>query len=248
MIKLGLSPKEQERIFDQILDGDKKALAGIKPGKREPDGGLMRLLNLKGKSSGLLKNLRATAIQDMPEIEPAMNDFINIVDLVESLGSKYQIDVASGRGFEYYTGVIFQLFVGGEKVGGGGRYDALIPVLGGKDIPASGFALYLDQLMNLIKPQASAGVPVERVLVVTEPAAVKEGFSVARVLREAGYVAELDLGAKGPADRRWKLEIRAKAPAFVLTDLVKSNRFEVPTVDEIITILGKEVGGEDSST
>jgi len=247
LIKLGLSPKEQERVFDRILDGDMKALAGIRPTRREPGGGLMRLLNLKGKSSGLLKNLKATAVQDMPEIEPAMNDFINIVDLVESLGYDYQIDVASGRGFEYYTGAIFQLFIAGEKVGGGGRYDALIPVLGGRDIPASGFALYLDRLMNLMTPQALTGVPAQRILVLTEPSVVKEGFSIARVLREAGYVAELDIGAQEPVNLRWKLEVRDKPPTFILTDLVKSVRFEVPTAEEIITILGKEAGSEDSS-
>ena len=247
LVKLGLSPKEQERIFDQILDGDMKALAGIKPAKREPGSGLMKLLNLKGKSSGLLKNLKATAVQDMPELEPAMSDFINIVDLVESLGYDYRIDVASGRGFEYYTGAIFQLFIGGEKVGGGGRYDALIPVLGGRDIPASGFALYLDRLMNLITPETLAGAPAQRILVLTEPSVVKEGFSIARVLREAGYVAELDIGAQEPVNLRWKLEVRDKPPTFILTDLIKPAEFKVQTAGEILNILGEEVGRENSS-
>jgi histidyl-tRNA synthetase len=248
LVKLGLSPREQERIFDQILDGDMKALAGLRPAGREPGSGLMKLLNLKGKSSGSLKNLRGSAIQDMPELESAMDDFINIVDMVEGLGYDYRIDIASGRGFEYYTGVIFQLFIGGEKVGGGGRYDALIPVLGGRDIPASGFALYLDRLMNLITPQTLAGAPAQRILVRAEPLVIKEGLRVARILREAGYVAQLDLGAQEPADLRWKLDVRGKAPTFVLTDVVKPAKFELPTAGEILTILGKEVGREDSST
>ncbi len=248
LVKLGLSPREQERIFDRILDGDMKALAGLRPAGREPGSGLMKLLNLKGKSSGSLKNLRGSAIQDMPELESAMDDFINIVDMVEGLGYDYRIDIASGRGFEYYTGVIFQLFIGGEKVGGGGRYDALIPVLGGRDIPASGFALYLDRLMNLITPQTPAGAPAQRILVRAEPLVIKEGLRVARILREAGYVAQLDLGAQEPADLRWKLDVRGKAPTFVLTDLVKPAKFELPTAGEILTILGKEVGREDSST
>jgi histidyl-tRNA synthetase len=246
LVKLGLSPREQERIFDQILDGDIKALTGIKPARGEP-GGLMKLLNLKGKSSGLLKNWKATAIQDAPELEPDLDDFINIVDLVERLGYGYRIDVASGRGFEYYTGVIFQLFINGEKIGGGGRYDALIPVLGGPNIPASGFALYLDRLMNLITPQAPAGALVHKILVTVEPSVIKEGFRVASLLREAGYVTQLDLGAPKPADLRWRLEVRRKAPVFVLTDSIKQTKFEVPTASEIVEILGKEAGGEDSS-
>ena len=246
LVRLGLSPREQERIFDQILDGDMKALAGIRPARREP-GGLMKLLNLKGKSAGLLKNLKATVVQDMPELEPAMDDFINIVDLVESLGYDYQIDIASGRGFEYYTGVIFHLFIGGDKVSGGGRYDALIPVLGGRDVPASGFALYVDRLMSLVTPQTLAGAPAQRILVRAEPAVIKEGFSVARVLREVGYVTELDLGAREPTGLRWKLDVCDKAPMFVLTDLVKPTKFEAQTAGEILNILGKGVGREDSS-
>ncbi len=247
LVKLGLSPREQEMIFDRILDGDMKALTGLKPAGRELSRGLVKLLDFKGKSSGSLRDLRDTAIQDIPGMEPAMDDFINIVDLVQSLGYDYQIDIASGRGFEYYTGVIFQLFIGEEKIGGGGRYDALIPVLGGRDIPASGFALYLDRLMNLITPQTRAGVPAQRILVRAQPPVVKEGFRVARVLREAGYVAQLDLGAQEPADLRWKLDVRGKAPMFVLTDLAKPAKFELPTVGEIITIMGKEVGSADSS-
>jgi len=248
LVKLGLSPREQERIFDQILDGDKKALAGIKPAKLEPASGLMKLFNLKGKSSGLLKNLKVTAVRDMPELEPAIDDFIRVVELIESLGYAYKIDVASGRGFEYYTGIIFQLFVGGQKIGGGGRYDALIPVLGGRDIPASGFALYADRLMSLIEPQSYTGALARRILVTAEPSLTKEAFKIARVLRDAGYIARLDLGTRETASLGWKLEVRSKVPVFKLTNLAKQTRFEVAAASEVLNILGKEVGREDSST
>ena len=82
--------------------------------------------------------------------------------ILDELGLKYQINIASGAGFEYYTGMIFQFFTGGEKMGGGGRYDALIPSMGGGDVPASGFALYLDRLMKLVKPEAMRPSAPER--------------------------------------------------------------------------------------
>ncbi|MFC2122557.1 ATP phosphoribosyltransferase regulatory subunit [Bacteroidota bacterium] len=245
---LGLSPREQERVIDQILDGDMKALAGIKPAGHEPNGGLMKLLKLKGKSSGILKNLKATTVTDIPELEQALDDFTSIVELVERLGYNCQIDVASGRGFEYYTGVIFQLFIGGKKVGGGGRYDGLIPVLGGPNMSASGFALYVDRLMNLITPDDNAGTKARRIMVKAEPSVVKEGFEVARALREAGYVTELDLGAGGQADSRWVLEVQAKAPLLVLTDVLSSARFEGQAASDVLDILTKETGRENSST
>ncbi len=237
LAKLGLSPGEQTRLFDQILDGDVGVLARVKLGEPELEKALTSLLDLKGKSSGSLKNLLALFSQSLPELEPPLNDFINIVDLLEALGCDYQIDLASGRGFEYYTGVIFQLFMGEENIGGGGRYDALIPLMGGKDVPASGFALYLDRLMNLIKPEALAKPQAQRILIRVKPEAIKEGFNIASCLREAGYVAELYLGGQGLANWRWTLDVQNKAPLLVLTDQVNHRKFEAQTTDEVLALL-----------
>jgi len=240
LLKLGLSPEEQASVFDQILDGNREALAKIKSRRPELENVLFPLLNLKGQSPGFLENLKALSAQRLPEIKPHLDNFINIVDLLEALGCDYRIDMASGAGFEYYTGVIFQLFVGKEKIGGGGRYDALIPTMGGGDIPASGFALYLDRLMNLVKPETLPEPLAQRILVRSERGDVlKEAFSAASRLREAGYVAELDLGGQKPADFRWTLDVQSKAPQFVLKDKIKSARFEVPTIAEVLTLLEK---------
>ncbi|GAH62772.1 unnamed protein product, partial [marine sediment metagenome] len=164
----------------------------------------------------------------------------------EALGCDYQIDIASGRGFEYYTGVIFQVFKDEEKIGGGGRYDALIPLMGGKDIPASGFALYLDRLMNLVKPEALAKPSGQRILIRAEPEAVKEGFGTAARLREAGYMTEFYLGVQKKADFDWTLDVQTKAPLFVLTDQVKRKRFEAQTINEVLAVLREKGGDKDS--
>lgn len=237
LVKLGLSPGEQAKIFDQILDGDVDALARLKPGRPELGRALPPLLNLKGKSSGFLKKVKALFAQNLPELEPCLDDFINIVDLLETLGCDYQIDIASGRGFEYYTGMIFQFFIGEEKIGGGGRYDALIPLMGGRDIPASGFALYLDRLMNLVTPEVLAKPQAPRILIRPEPEAMKQGFGIASCLRDAGYVAELHLGGQEPANLRWTVEVRSKAPLFILTDQLKHKKFEAETSAEVLKLL-----------
>jgi histidyl-tRNA synthetase len=230
LAKLELSAEEQTRIFDRILDGDVEALAKVKL-ERPELGRTLSLLDLKGK----LSEFQFTP--DLPELKPGIDDFINIARLLETLGCDYQIDIASGRGFEYYTGIIFQFFKNGEKLGGGGRYDALIPLMGGKDTPASGFALYLDQLINLVKPEALIKPSTQRILIRAEPEAVKEGFSTASRLREAGYMAELYLGAQKQADFNWRLDVKSKPPLFVLTDQAKHRRFEAKTADEVLRIL-----------
>ena len=240
LIKLGLSPEEQGRIFDRILDGDAQALTSLESGSPELSRALPLLLDLKGKSSEFLKNLRVQFAQNLSGLEASLDDFINVVELLESLGCKYQIDLASGRGFEYYTGVMYQLFVGRERIGGGGRYDALIPLMGGRDITASGFALYLDHLMNLIK-LGNLSKPVSpRILIRVksdEPEITKEGFSIATCLHKNGYVAELDLGGQEPADLKWTLDVQGKNALFVLTDMVEHERFEAHTADEVLALL-----------
>jgi histidyl-tRNA synthetase len=230
---LGLSPREQTLIFDQMLDGDISALARVNPARPGLGKGLTSLLDLKGKSAGFLKNIKALFPDDLPELKAPLDDFINMVSLLDALGFDYQIDLASGRGFEYYTGVIFQFFNGEEKIGGGGRYDALIPLVGGKDVPASGFALYLGPLMNMVKPETFTGPLPQRVLITAKPLAIKEGFNVANYLRQVGYLAELNLVGQVPAGLKWTLDVRRKAPPFVLTDRLNHRKFELETVDEV---------------
>jgi histidyl-tRNA synthetase len=236
LAKFGLSPEEQARVFDQILDGDLAVLSSAKPELAQT---LTPLLDLKGKSSGFLRNMKSLFKRDLPELEVPFNNFIEITDLLEALGISYQIDIASGRGFEYYTGVMFQILAGGEQVAGGGRYDALIPLMGGRDIPASGFALYLDHLMSRVKPETRPKSPAQKILIKAESkgGALKEAFNLVSFLHEAGYAAEVHLGGREPANLRWRLNVQDGAPRFTLTDLTHRRRFEAQTRDEVLAML-----------
>jgi histidyl-tRNA synthetase len=225
-------------VFDQILEGDTAALTRIKPKSPELGRVLSQLLDLKGKSSGFLHNFKALFNHELPRLEAHIDDFIKVVSLLETLGYDYHIDIAAGAGFEYYTGMTFQLLLGGEKIGGGGRYDALIPLLGGQNVPASGFALYLDRLMIQLPSEALAQPLSRRVLVTVAadgPRELKPGFSIAGDLREAGYIAELDLGNRGLGGFGWTLEVRPAG--FVLTDRLSQKRHEVQNTTEVLALL-----------
>jgi len=243
LVKLGLTPEEQSRMFDRILDGDAAALAEVSRESPEVGDTLKPFLGLKGQSPGFLRNQRALLARNMPEIRRYLDEFLKTVDILDELGVKYQINVASGAGFEYYTGIIFQFFIGKEKIGGGGRYDALIPSMGGGDMPASGFALYVDRLMNLGSPENFVKKAPERVLVrVKSGGAVKEAFGAADKLRDAGYIAELDLnGEKG--DFQCIVEVRSAAPVFTIVNTETKKKIEASTVKELLKRLEEEGGG-----
>ena len=118
---------------------------------------------MKGNNAGFLRNLKTLFSSSLPEFISELDNFIGVADQLTAMGLKYRIDIASGRGFEYYTGMIFQIFEGEIKLGGGGRYDVLIPLMGGKDTPASGFALQMNTLMKAIEMPAPTGPEVNRI-------------------------------------------------------------------------------------
>lgn len=145
-----LDHNEQDRVFDRLLDGDLSVLARLNPGHRDLVNTMETLIAMKGKSAGFLKNMSSLFKSELPGLEASFNNFIEVVERLDSVNCPYEIDITSGRGFEYYTGLIFRLVAGGREAGGGGRYDALIPLLGGPITPALGFALYLDCLIDLV--------------------------------------------------------------------------------------------------
>lgn len=78
------------------------------------------------------------------------------------------VDLTIVRGLAYYTGTVFELFDAKRSlraIAGGGRYDSLLDLLGGVDMPAAGFAIGDVVLGELLKerglaPAAAAGVDV----------------------------------------------------------------------------------------
>ena len=85
------------------------------------------------------------------------DDYLKLVfDKIKLLGvpeTVYQFDPTMVRGLDYYTGPIFETYVEEPKIGsitGGGRYDNLVKVLGGPDIPAVGTTIGLDRIVDCI--------------------------------------------------------------------------------------------------
>ncbi len=149
--ELGLGADEQAHILDQVLEGNIKALGEVQTRDANLKRAISLLLDVRGDSPGFLENFRALLGKSLPKFEPSLNDLAAIARLLGKAECPYHIDIASGRGFEYYTGVMLQFYVGKKWVGGGGRYDDLISLVGGPDTPASGFALYVDKLVDLLR-------------------------------------------------------------------------------------------------
>jgi histidyl-tRNA synthetase len=233
LTKLGLSQEEHHKTYDKILDGDSGVLGKISKESPELGEALLPLLSLKGQAPAFLKSRQSLLCRDIPEIKAPLEDFLQTIAVLDELGVKYQINIASGTGFEYYTGIIFQMYASKLKIGGGGRYDALIKSMGGGDAPACGFALYLDRLMKQTKIDGATMPERKTILVKAFSAdAVKEAFDAAEALRQAGYIAEIGLdGQKADC----VLDVKRNKQGFTLTSQGKS--LQVKTLNEVIKAL-----------
>ena len=238
--ELKLSSSEEAKVTSRVLDGDWQALIEAKSASPELQELLSFLLSLKGKSSGFLHNAKALSLQSSPILRASLDDFINVATLLDSLDCDYQIDITAVRGFEYYTGGCFQLLAGGKKIGGGGRYDNLVPLMGGKDVPACGFALYVDPVVMLL-PQGSKESTEPGVLIKTRritPEAVKTCFNLAQSLRNAGYTAQFDFTGRGVFNYRWTVLVSQKKPfSFTIIDRKQEQRRDMTSVAEILGAL-----------
>jgi histidyl-tRNA synthetase len=107
-------------------------------------------------------------------------------------------DPSLARGLSYYTGAIMEIAVAdlAGSLGGGGRYDGLIGMFSGEQIPACGFSLGLERILvvmterDMFPPEVDAGAPdVLVTLFEGEPAG--EALALARELRAAGARVEV---------------------------------------------------------
>jgi len=235
--ELALSPDEESEVTNRILEGDWRALAEVKTTTPELNSLLSQVVSLKGKSSNFLQNLGALCQQSSPNFKSALDDFINIATSLESLDQDIEIDITAMHGFEYYTGVCFQIFSGGEKIGGGGRYDNLVPLMGGKNMPACGFALYVDPIMKSLPPESrgEAGILVKGEKPTTEIAGTC--FALAQSLRDAGHATELGFGGQEESDYRWVISVSAGKP-FKLKDCKQGRQRNATSPSEILGIIG----------
>jgi histidyl-tRNA synthetase len=131
----------------------------------------------------------------------ALNDVREIVALTADTpaAGRIRIDPSLARGLSYYTGAIMEVGVSdlAGSLGGGGRYDNLIGMFLGRDIPACGFSLGLERIIvvmterNMFPPHiASGGVDV--LVTMWDDASLRaEAVRLAAELRGRGLRVEL---------------------------------------------------------
>lgn len=123
--------------------------------------------------------------------------FDTVLEVIDRAGLSYEINERLVRGLDYYVGTTFEVTstdIGSQSsVAGGGRYDGLIKLLGGPDVPGVGFACGMERLALLVDREL-ASRPDFYVAVLDE-AGLADAAVMARTLRQAGLSGEASLTA-----------------------------------------------------
>jgi histidyl-tRNA synthetase len=111
---------------------------------------------------------------------------------------RIRIDPSLARGLSYYTGAIMEVTVPdlAGSLGGGGRYDGLIGMFLGRDVPACGFSLGMERIIVVMTernmfPPAVAGAGVDVLVTVWNDAVRGDAVRLASDLRRGGLRVEL---------------------------------------------------------
>ncbi|MCL1825117.1 MAG: histidine--tRNA ligase [Betaproteobacteria bacterium] len=152
------------------------------------------------------------AMQEIVEAAPKLFDhlgeesrahFETVQALLTDAGIAFRINHRLVRGLDYYNRTVFEWVsdqLGAQgTVCAGGRYDALVGQLGGKPMPAAGFAMGLERLIALWRESGEAEYAVERpipdaYMVHQGEGAQRLAFRAAEALRDVGFDVLLHCG------------------------------------------------------
>jgi histidyl-tRNA synthetase len=130
--------------------------------------------------------------------------FAEVRGYLEALGIGYQLNPRLVRGLDYYTKTTFEFVHDGlgaqSGIGGGGRYDGLMEVLGGPPMSGVGFGLGVDRTLLACQAQGlqlGTGARVDVYLVPLGDAARAQCVVLAAELRAAGVRVDMSYGTRG---------------------------------------------------
>ena len=148
------------------------------------------------RGRGLLQNYEK-ALQSLENLG-------SIIDILRDSGTDIPmtINLGFGRGLEYYTGMVFEVFVPdlGIALNGGGRYDRLIEVFGGEPTPAVGCAPGIDRIVLAMEKKSlfkREEIGPKILIIPLEDEFQGQALGIAENLRKKGYRTEVEVTGRG---------------------------------------------------
>lgn len=203
-LRLGDQITEILRAIDKLEkqgeEAVRKELESLGVSKNQIEA-LMRFTGTKGTPEAILEQLKTSGIHNAV-FTKGVEELETVVGAIRMFGvpsSNYGVDLAVARGFDYYTGTVYETrledFPEIGSVCSGGRYDNLAGYYTDKNLPGVGISIGLTRLFyklkdgGLIKPERAT--PSEVLVTHLNQRFLKRCLEVATILRENGINTEV---------------------------------------------------------
>jgi histidyl-tRNA synthetase len=204
---------------------------------RRYDTNILRILDCKQPSCR--KIVKSVCLDDALCAECA-DRFLQLKRILDSEGVKYSIDRMLVRGLDYYTGIVFEVTAGSsaaqDAIAAGGRYDNLILDLGGEKAGATGFAIGMERVVQLLadnKPGIPGADKAMFFIATMGEAAYKKGFEILSGLRKAGIICDIDYQQKSiKAQLRHANKLNARYAIILGDDELEKGRCIVKDMND----------------
>jgi len=172
---------------------------------------IVEVISLKGTNQELITLLKER-MKLVPVAVEGLEELSQLFSYLHSSGTdptKYFFDLSIIRGLSYYTGPVWEFSVqdgGVGSVAGCGRYDKLIGLYLGKDVPATGGSFGIERIIEVVKDRKllSGGITQVGLVTIFSPELAEESFRIAQVMRKKGLSVMLYPDENAKLDKQLK--------------------------------------------
>lgn len=173
----------------------------------------LRLLDCKNKKCSELAGKAPQFVDHL--CEDCKNHLLAVLEYLEEIDIKYNLNSKIVRGLDYYTKTAWEVVEFGTEgkanaLGGGGRYDDLVELLGGRPTPAVGFAMGLERIIAQLQEKqikiekekycdlylAQLGVEARKKSLRLFEELRREGFLITENMSKNGLKDQLEIASK----------------------------------------------------
>jgi histidyl-tRNA synthetase len=230
-----------DKLDKEPWDKVEKELIEVKGITKEQAEKLKSFVNLKDKPKVLLdKLMQMKELIENEKGKKALNEMSILIDYLQILDvEKYcTFDLSLARGLDYYTGLIYEtVLTDTNEVGsisGGGRFDNLIGMFSGKQIPAVGVSIGIERIFNILekhyKNDDTLRSTFTDVLVCAAGKNLtKERFKIVNELWDSGINAEILYNENPRMDKQLDYGLKNKIPflVFIGENELKENKIKI---------------------
>jgi histidyl-tRNA synthetase len=217
------SRKKYMQILQDYYVGKERSLC--EDCKYRLDKNPMRLLDCKVEDCQILASL-APKMTDYLDKE-SLEHYDELKSYLDEIGIEYTENPKLVRGLDYYTKTVFEFWDKSEgaqnAIGGGGRYDGLVELMGGQSTPAVGFAAGIERIIANMKREKIRVPKKDELHVFVAQLGIeakRKCLNLIDEMREAGLKTMGALG-KGAINVQLKLANKFQAPYAVLIGITE---------------------------